>query len=82
MKQETALKLLKAGENVFLTGSAGAAKNIAESVIDEVIITDSIPLSDEIRALGKVKQLTLAPMLAEAIRRISNEESISAMFEH
>jgi ribose-phosphate pyrophosphokinase len=39
-------------------------------------------LSDEIRALGKVKQLTLAPMLAEAIRRISNEESISAMFEH
>jgi ribose-phosphate pyrophosphokinase len=59
-----------------------AAKNIAESVIDEVIITDSIPLSDEIRALGKVKQLTLAPMLAEAIRRISNEESISAMFEH
>ena len=59
-----------------------AAKNIAESVIDEVIITDSIPLTDEIRALGKVKQLTLAPMLAEAIRRISNEESISAMFEH
>lgn len=57
-------------------------KNIAESVIDEVIITDSIPLTDEIRALGKVKQLTLAPMLAEAIRRISNEESISAMFEH
>ena len=59
-----------------------AAKNIAESVIDEVIITDSIPLSDEIRALGKVKQLTLAPMLAEAIRRISNEESISAMFQY
>ncbi len=59
-----------------------AAKNIAESKIDEVIITDSIPLSDEIKAVGKVKQLTLAPMLAEAIRRISNEESISAMFEH
>nr|WP_223157724.1 ribose-phosphate pyrophosphokinase [Tolumonas osonensis] len=59
-----------------------AAKNIAESKIDEVIITDSIPLSDEIKAIGKVKQLTLAPMLAEAIRRISNEESISAMFEH
>jgi ribose-phosphate pyrophosphokinase len=59
-----------------------AAKNIAESKIDEVIITDSIPLTDEIKAVGKVKQLTLAPMLAEAIRRISNEESISAMFEH
>lgn len=59
-----------------------AAQNIAESKIDEVIITDSIPLTDAIRSCGKVKQLTLAPMLAEAIRRISNEESISAMFEH
>ncbi|NCB61927.1 MAG: ribose-phosphate pyrophosphokinase, partial [Gammaproteobacteria bacterium] len=39
-----------------------AAKNIAESKIDEVIITDSIPLSDEIKSIGKVKQLTLAPM--------------------
>ena len=62
--------------------SGVAAKNISESVIDEVIITDSIPLSDEMKAIGKVKMLTLAPMLAEAIRRISNEESISAMFEH
>ena len=60
--------------------SGVAAKNIAESMIDEVIITDSIPLSDEMKAIGKVKMLTLAPMLAEAIRRISNEESISAMF--
>ncbi|WP_409420612.1 ribose-phosphate pyrophosphokinase [Pseudaeromonas sp. ZJS20] len=60
--------------------SGSAAQNIAESVIDEVIVTDSIPLSDAIKAVGKVKQLTLAPMLAEAIRRISNEESISAMF--
>ena len=34
------------------------------------------------RAVSKVKLLTLSPMLAEAIRRISNEESISAMFEH
>ncbi len=59
-----------------------AAKNISESMIDEVIITDSIPLSAEMKAVGKVKMLTLAPMLAEAIRRISNEESISAMFEH
>ena len=51
-------------------------------MIDEIIITDSIPLSDEIKALDKVKQLTLSNMLAEAIRRVSNEESISAMFEY
>jgi len=43
-------------------------------------ITDSITLSKEMAATGKVTQLTLSTMLAEAIRRISNEESISAMF--
>jgi ribose-phosphate pyrophosphokinase len=62
--------------------SGNAAQNLKESVIDEVIVTDSIPLSDEIKALGsRVKQLTLSGMLSEAIRRVSNEESISAMFE-
>ncbi|MBL4828454.1 MAG: ribose-phosphate pyrophosphokinase [Aliivibrio sp.] len=61
--------------------SGAAVKNIANSVIDEIIITDSIPLKEEMRATGKVKELTLSTMLAEAIRRISNEESISAMFE-
>jgi ribose-phosphate pyrophosphokinase len=57
-------------------------ENIKNSVIDEVIVCDTIPLSAEIRALKKVRTLTLSGMLAEAIRRISNEESISAMFEH
>ena len=61
--------------------SGNAAQNIKDSVIDEVIITDSVPLSEEMKAISKVKQLSLSPMLAEAIRRISNEESISAMFE-
>ena len=40
------------------------------------------PAHPEMKAVGKVKQLTLSSVLAEAIRRISNEESISAMFEH
>jgi ribose-phosphate pyrophosphokinase len=62
--------------------SGNAVANIADSVIDEVIVTDSIPLAPEMRKLSKVKQLTLADMLAEAIRRVSNEESISAMFEY
>jgi ribose-phosphate pyrophosphokinase len=62
--------------------SGNAAKNIKESVLDQVIVTDSIPLSKEMAATGKVTQLTLSTMLAEAIRRISNEESVSAMFNH
>ncbi|PKF51843.1 ribose-phosphate pyrophosphokinase [Enterovibrio nigricans] len=61
--------------------SGNAPQNIKDSVIDEVIVTDSIPLSAEMQATGKVSQLTLSGMLAEAIRRISNEESISAMFD-
>ena len=62
--------------------SGNAVDNLKNSVIDEVIVTDSIPLAPEIAALPNVRQLTLGGMLAEAIRRLSNEESISAMFEH
>ena len=62
--------------------SGNAPKNLKESVIDEIIVTDSIPLSKDMQATGKVKKLTLSEMLAETIRRISNEESISAMFEY
>ncbi|MBY6017526.1 ribose-phosphate pyrophosphokinase [Ferrimonas balearica] len=61
--------------------SGNAADNIRNSVIDEVIVTDTIPLKDEMKATGKVTQLTMSQVLAEAIRRVSNEESISAMFD-
>ncbi len=61
--------------------SGNAAENIKNSVIDEVIVTDSITLTDAIKATGKVRQLSLSSMLSEAIRRVSNEESISAMFD-
>ena len=58
-----------------------AAQHLASDAIDEIVVTDTVPLSPEMQALGKVRVLTLSSMLAEAIRRISNEESISAMFE-
>ncbi len=61
--------------------SGNAVQNLKDSVIDEVIVTDSIPLSKELKALPNLRQLTLSGMLSEAIRRVSNEESISAMFE-
>ena len=58
-----------------------AEQHLASDAIDEIVVTDTVPLSPEMQALGKVRVLTLSSMLAEAIRRISNEESISAMFE-
>jgi ribose-phosphate pyrophosphokinase len=60
--------------------SGNAAENLRDSCIDEIVVTDSIPLSPEVAALANVRVLSLSPMLAEAIRRVNNEESISAMF--
>ncbi|NIH16676.1 MAG: ribose-phosphate pyrophosphokinase [Buchnera aphidicola (Periphyllus lyropictus)] len=62
--------------------SGNALKNIKKSNLDEIIVCDSIPLSKYSKKLINIRTLTLANMLAEAIRRISNEESISAMFEY
>jgi ribose-phosphate pyrophosphokinase len=45
-----------------------------------MVVTDTIPLSAEAKACNKIFQLSLDRLLAESIRRVSNEESISAMF--
>ncbi len=60
--------------------SGPAIDRINESEIDELIVTDTIPLSEAAAGCPKIKQLSLDRVLAEAIRRVSNEESISAMF--
>ncbi len=61
--------------------SGPAYENIANSQLDQLVVSDSIPASEQFKALKNFKVLSLAPMLAEAIRRISNEESISSMFQ-
>ncbi len=60
--------------------SGPAIKRIEESPIKEMIVTDSIALRDDARDCGKLKVVTVARLLAEAIRRINNEESISSLF--
>ncbi len=62
--------------------SGSAIDNIANSALDEIVVTDTIPLSDAAKACSKIRQVSIAPMLAESLRRINNEESISAMFEY
>jgi ribose-phosphate pyrophosphokinase len=56
-------------------------ENLERSQLDELVVTDTIPLSAEALAVDKIRQLTIADLLAESIRRVSNEESISALFD-
>ena len=78
LKESGARKVLAYCTHPVLSGNAIA--NINGSSLDELVVTDSIPLSPEAKGCGRIRQLTIAPMLAEAVRRVSNEESISAMF--
>jgi ribose-phosphate pyrophosphokinase len=60
--------------------SGDAIKNLENSILEELIITDTIPLSPE-KVSSKIKVLSVAPLLAEAIKRIHHEESISCLFD-
>ena len=60
--------------------SGKAIQKISKSKLDQLIVTDTIPLSESAKACKKIRVISLAPTLAEAIRRVNKEESISAMF--
>ncbi len=60
--------------------SGPAIDRLKASALDELVVTDTIPLSAAAQKSGRVRQLTIAGLLAESIRRVNNEESISAMF--
>ena len=60
--------------------SGQAIEKISQSKLDQLVVTDTIPLSEEAQSCKKIRVVTMAPTLAEAIRRVNNEESISAMF--
>lgn len=78
LKQSGASKVVAYCTHPVLSGPA--VNNVSQSLIDELVVTDTIPLSDAARQTQRIRQLSLAPMLAEAVRRINNEESLSAMF--
>jgi ribose-phosphate pyrophosphokinase len=60
--------------------SGPAVERIAKSTLDELVVTDTIPLRDEARGCQKIRQLTVAGLLAETMRRIRDEESVSSLY--
>ncbi|WGL18548.1 ribose-phosphate pyrophosphokinase [Microbulbifer bruguierae] len=78
LKEHGAKKVVAYCTHPVLSGKA--IENLNNSVLDELVVTDSIPLGDKMEKTPKIRQLTLSAMLAESVRRISNEESLSAMF--
>jgi len=61
--------------------SGKACARVEASVLTELVITDTIEPSETVRGCGKVRQVSVAPLIGEAIRRIANEESVSKLFD-
>lgn len=80
LKEHGATRVVAYSTHPVLSGPA--IKNIENSNLDSLVVTDTIPLSEEAKNCGRIRQLSMAKLLAESIRRVSNEESISAMFDN
>ena len=78
LKEEGAVGVVSYVTHPVLSGPA--IDRITASQLDELVVTDTIPLSEGGKACSKITQLSLDSLLAESIRRVSNEESLSAMF--
>jgi len=78
LKNEGALGVVAYITHAVLSGKA--IDLISESVLDELVVTDTIPLSAQAKACGKIRQLSVAALLAETIRRIRDEESVSSLY--
>jgi len=80
LKEQGALKVVAYCTHPVLSGNA--LENINGSTLDSLVVTDTIPLSTEARNCKKIRQLSISKFLGESIRRVSNEESVSAMFDN
>ncbi|MGZ4980928.1 MAG: ribose-phosphate diphosphokinase [Methylobacter sp.] len=78
LKKHGAIKVVAYCTHAVLSGSA--LKNINNSELDELVVTDTIPLSHEAVESGRIRQLSVAEMLAETIRRIAAGESVSSLY--
>ena len=78
LKEEGAVRVVAYCTHPILSGPA--VENISASVLDELVVTDTIPLRPQARDCGKIRQLSVADMLAETIRRIAVGESVSSLY--
>lgn len=78
LKAHGAERVLSYCTHAVLSGAAVA--RIDESELDELVVTDTIPLREDGRACAKIRQISIAELLAETMLRISNEESVSSLF--
>ena len=78
LKQQGALKVLAYCTHPVLSGAA--ISRISESELDELVVTDTIPLREDARACPRIRQVSIGGLLAETMLRISNEDSVSSLF--
>ncbi len=78
LKDHGAKKVLAYCVHPVLSGAA--VSRINDSALDELVVTDTIPLNEEAQKCSTIRQLSVADVLAETIRRISNEDSVSSLF--
>jgi ribose-phosphate pyrophosphokinase len=78
LKERGAARVLAYCTHAVLSGPA--IERIERSALDELVVTDTIPLSEASRNCKKIRQLSTAELLAETIRRINSEESVSSLF--
>jgi len=78
LKEKGAVRVLAYCTHPVLSGTA--IERIENSAMDELVVTDTIPLSEAARNCKRIRQLSTAELLAETIRRINNEESVSSLF--
>jgi ribose-phosphate pyrophosphokinase len=78
LKAQGAVKVVAYCTHAVLSGAAIA--NVTNSALDELVVTDTIPLSDAAKACDRIRQLSVAEVLAETIRRIALGESVSSLY--
>ena len=78
LKEHGATKVVALATHPVLSGNA--ISNLNDSVLDELVVTDTIPLSEAARACERIRQLSVADLLGETIRRIHEDESVSSVY--